>query len=291
MSLVVKAQEIVPEFIQVLSKGNGNQVLSTTILAIEKLSTMYQEAWSRAAAGGHLPGLPFVVNSKQYHRTIERRQISPTSWEVFTSYTTKKGLSVTELLERGHGLIDLKEGLLKGPKSKVGKNGRYAIVPFRHGTPGTDPFRNNPMPLSVYKNFSAQLKAEDEKKKMGLRQTGGRSTVTSINSGNRDYSWGSQFDRKSKRGIQKKTITKGGKVIGEYQQKSGRYAGMVAMQASTQKAKSSSYMTFRIVSSRSDPMSWIVPEQPPWPVRQVVTDYMRPYAEEILKRALAQDIK
>lgn len=288
MALTVTAQDSIPQFVQLLSSGKGAYVLNTTMLAVEKLSTMYQEAWVRAAAGGHLPGLPFVVNSKQYHRTIERRQISPTSWEVYTSYTTKKGLSVTDLLERGHGLIDLKEGLLKGPKSKMGKKGRYAIVPFRHGTPGTDPFRNNPMPLSVYKSFSAQIKAADDKKKAGV--AGGKSSIIS-NRPVRDYSWGTRFDRKSKLGMQKKTITKKGKVIGEYQQKSGRYSGMVAMQASTQGAKSSSYMTFRVVSINSDPMSWIVPEQPPWPVRQVVTDYMRPYAEEILKRALEQDMQ
>jgi len=290
-TLTVTAQEIVPEFVQLMSKGKGNLVLSTTMLAVEKLSTMYQEAWMRVAAGGHLPGLPFVVNSKQYHRTIERRQISPTSWEVFTSYTTKNGMSVTDLLERGHGLIDLKEGLLKGPKSKVGKKGRYNIVAFRHGTPGSDQFRNNPMPISVYKSFSSQVKDADQKKAAGASPTGGRSTVDNNSQGGRDYSWGTRFDRKSKRGIQKKTITKGGKTMGEYTQKAGRYAGMVAMQASTQKAKSSSYLTFRVVSAGSDPMSWIVPEQPPWPVRQAVVDYMRPYAEEILQRALEQDMK
>jgi hypothetical protein len=132
----------------------------------EKPSTMYQETWTRAASGQQLPGLPFVVNSKQYHRTIERRQISPTTWEVYTSYTTRKGLSVTDLLEKGHGLIDLKPGLLNGPHSKQGKHGRYAIVPFRHGTPGSSS-QNNPMPLSVYKSFKAQVQETNAKKAAG----------------------------------------------------------------------------------------------------------------------------
>lgn len=290
-NLVISTQDLLPEFVELAKKGKNNMILHTTQVALEKLSTMYQEAWMRAASGGYLPGLPFVVNSKQYHRTIERRQISPTSWEIYTSYATKTGLSVTELLERGHGLIDLKEGLMKGPKSRMGKNGRYNIVAFRHGTPGSDPYRNNPMPLSVYKNFSAQLKEADQRKASGAAPTGGRTEVKQTPQGQRRYDWGERYDKSSKAGIQKKTITKGGKTVGEYTQKSGRWAGMVAMQASTQKAKSSGYLTFRIVSASSDPMSWIVPEQPPWPVRRAVMDYMKPFAEEILTRALEQDMK
>ena len=291
-TLIVTAQEDLPEYVRLAQRGRENQILSTTMLTIEKLSTMYQEAWIRAASGGHLPGLPFVINSKQYHRTIERRQISPTAWEIYTTYTTKSGLSVTELLERGHGLIDLKEGLLKGPKSRIGKNGRYNIVAFRHGIPGTDPYRNNPMPISVYKSFTAQIREADQKKAAGSAPVGGKSSIVSDTpTRGRTYEWGERFDRKSKTGIQNKTITKGGRTVGTYTHKTGRYAGMVAMQASTQRARSSSYLTFRVVSAASDPMSWIVPEQDPWPVRQAVTDYMRPFAEDMLKRAMEQDMK
>lgn len=289
-TLTVTVQEVVPEFVKLMQSGKDNLVFNTTMLAVEKLSTMYQEAWMRAAAGGSLPGLPFVINSKQYHRTIERRQISPTAWEVYTSYTTKSGLSVTELLEKGHGPIDLKPGLLAGPKSRQGKNGRYNIVSFRQGTPGS---QSSPMPMSVYKSFSTQVKEADQRKASGAAARGGHSTVkqSSSSPSGRSYTWGSRYDRASTEGIQKKTIKKKGKTIGEYTHKTGKYAGMVAMQASTQRAKSSSYMTFRVVSAASDPMSWIVPEQEPWPVRQAVTDFMKPFAEEMLQKALEQDLQ
>lgn len=290
-TLTVSVEEMVPEFIQLAKQGNSGMILSTTMRTLEWLSTKYQEAWQAAASGaGSLPGLPFILNSREYHRTIERRQISPTAWEIYTSYTTRTGLSVTELLERGHGLIDLKPGLLSGPKSKQGKKGRYNVVAFRPGTPNT---QRNPMPMSVYKAFSAQIKAADARKRSGASPTGGASytSKSSAAPGGREYAWGTRFDRKSKQGMLKKTITKGGKKVGEYQQRAGRYAGMVAMQASTQAAKSSSYLTFRIVSAASDPMSWIVPEQPPWPIRKAITDYMRPFAEAQLQRALEQDIK
>ena len=71
-------------------------------------------------------------------------------------------------------------------------------------------FRNNPMPISVYKSFSAQIKEADQQKSAGASATGGRTTVSKSSTGDRDYSWGSRFDRKSKRGMQSKIITKGG---------------------------------------------------------------------------------
>jgi hypothetical protein len=200
---------------------------------------------------------------------------------------------VTDLLERGHGLIDLKPGLLKGPKSRTGKNGRYNIVAFRHGTPGSDQFRNNPMPISVYRSFTAQMKEADAAKKAGASPTGGASytTKSSSDASGRSYSWGSRVDPKSQRGRRSKLITRKGKRVGDYTWKSGKYAGMVGMQQSSQKSKRTGYMTFRVVSAGSDPMSWIVPEQPPWPVRKAVIDFMRPFAEQILQQAMEADIK
>ena len=54
-TLNVTAQEIVPEFVQLMRKGKGKSVvLATTIAAVEKLATMYQKAWISAAQGENL---------------------------------------------------------------------------------------------------------------------------------------------------------------------------------------------------------------------------------------------
>jgi len=291
--LRVKVQELVPEFVQLAKRGKNHLLMANTMLVVEKLSTMYQEAWIMAASGASFPGLPFVINSTNYQRTIKRRQIAPTIWEIYSDYTTKSGRGVTELLEAGHGPIDLKPGLLNGPKSRMGKNGRYNIVSFRHGTPGSDPHRNNPMPLSVYKSFSSQVKEVDAQRKAGASPIPGTSytSQSSAKPGDRSYTWGTKYNTMDQRGRRSKIIKSKGKTLGHYTQKSGKYAGMVRLQQSTQNSKSGKYLTFRIVSSHSDPMSWIVPEQDPFPIRQAVIDHMKPFAEGMLQEALEADIK
>lgn len=292
-TLRVTVQDIVPEFIQLAKRGKTNLLLAHTERAVEKLSTMYQETWMSAASGASLPGLPFMINSTHYQRTIKRRQISPTVWEIYSDYTTKSGRGVTDLLEAGHGPIDLKPGLLKGPKSRQGKEGRYNIVAFRHGTPGSDPYRSNPMPLSVYRTFMQEVKQVDAQRKAGASPIPGTSYTSrsSAKPGDRSYTWGSKYDIGSQRGRRSKLIQKKKKLIGQYTWKTGKYGEMVRLQQSTSKSKRGGYFTFRVVSAASDPMSWIVPEQDPWPIRKAVTDFMRPFAEGILKDALEADIR
>jgi hypothetical protein len=180
--LTISVQDMVPEFVQLTKNGRGSMVFAQTQLAVEKLSTMYQEAWVNAAAGAALPGLPFVVNGRQYQRTIKRKQVGKFTWEVYSDYTTKTGFGVTALLEAGHGPIDLKPGLLRGPKSRTGKNGRYNIVSFRQGAPNTDASRNDPMPMSVYKSFSSEVKRVDGMKQAGASSTSGTSYTSKSSS-------------------------------------------------------------------------------------------------------------
>ena len=289
----IKVEDFIPEFVQLGKSGKGGMIFAHTERAVEKLSTMYQEAWINAASGAALPGLPFVVNARNYQRTIQRKQTGQYSWEIYSDYTTKTGLGVTALLEQGHGPIDLKPGLLRGPKSRVGKNGRYNVVSFRHGSPNSDPQRNDPMPLSVYRSFTNDVKQIDAQRQAGATAKSGTSysSKSSVTPGSRNYMWGKKYDPGSKIGQQTKLILDKGKLKGTYTHKAGKYAGMVRLQQSTSKSKRGGYFTFRIVSSASDPMSWIVPEKEPWPVRQAVTDFMRPFAEGILQEALQEDIR
>ncbi len=296
-TMTIEVQDIVPEFVQLMKRGKKNLVLAHTERTLEKLSTMYQEVWRDTAAGMQsLPGLPFMIHGKQYQNTIKRRQISQTVWEVYSDYTTKSGRGVTDLLEAGHGNIDLKPGLLHGPKSRQGKNGRYNIVSFRQGAPGTGE-RNNPMPLSVYKPFFQEVKRIDAAKKAGAAPIGtpGGTSYSSKSGtqpgGSKGYSWGSRYNPGSLKHRQVKNITRKGKKVGQYKWKSGKYASMVRLQQSTTKSNRGGYFTFRVVSSQSDPMSWIVPEQEPWPIRTAVINFMRPFAEGMLREALEADIR
>jgi len=291
-TLDIKVEDFVPEYIQLAKKGK-NTILSNTFLALSRLAEMYHTAWREVAQGARtLPGLPFFIHGVNYPGSIQSRQISATTWEVYTDYTTKSGMSVTELLENGHGLIDLKPGLLRGPKSKAGKNGRYNIVPYTHGSSGSDEFRSNPMPASIEKDFNVQIKEADAQRKAGATDIrAGKSYVSksSKTSGGKTV-WGQKYMGDKTTGLRTKMIQKNNKRVGTYTWKAGKYESMYKMQQSTERQERSGAITFRIVSAQSDPMSWIVPEQEPWPIRKSIIDFMKPFAEGMLKEALEADL-
>lgn len=55
------------------------------------------------------------------------------------------------LIENGFAGGDMREWMLKGPRAKQGRRGKYLVVPFGHGTPGTSGRNVGPtMPIAVY---------------------------------------------------------------------------------------------------------------------------------------------
>lgn len=55
------------------------------------------------------------------------------------------------MVENGFQGGDMRRWMLSGPRAKKGKNGRYLIVPFQHGSPGTGGRNVGPtMPTSVH---------------------------------------------------------------------------------------------------------------------------------------------
>jgi len=66
--------------------------------------------------------------------------------------TITLGGMLPNLIENGFPGGDMRKWMLNSPKAKVGKRGRYLIIPFQHGTP-TTAGRNvgTPMPDDIYK--------------------------------------------------------------------------------------------------------------------------------------------
>jgi hypothetical protein len=201
----------------------------------------------------------------------------------------------TDWIEQGHGEIDLKPGLLAGEKARQGKNGPYNIVAFRHGTTQA-PTEQNPMPINVYNLIRRETNKADAAYKAGKSNTPGTSRVTGQNvpvqraSGKvdmgRSYQWGYRLPESQ--GGQKKVKQT---TQGQYQWKTGKRTGMVRMAADTSRARSSSYITFRVVSINSDPASWLVPPKDPNPIRQAVIDSLQEEVQGILKLAMEEDLK
>lgn len=276
-SVEVNITDILPDFINLMKGGYGDRVFSHSMAAVKQVGLLYQQVWRKYASGEMVvPGKPPINSKGDYTRSIKLDDSKVNVVSVYTDFEHHRRI------EEGHDAIDLKPGLLKGPKARQGKNGPYNIVAFRHGIPGSDKQRNNPMVARIYNLLKKETDTADALKLDGLSNARGTSKITGKSPDAKGverntYNWGariSKLDQTNKRD----------------NWKSGKYASMVRMQTSTGGAKSSSYITFRVVSIASDPQSWIVPARPGIPIRQATVDFARPMAIEILRGALEKDI-
>jgi hypothetical protein len=292
--LKVTATDFSPQFMRAIqSIGGGNFGISfpNTMAALNILAHRHLAQWRKATMGEQLPGMPFAINSRgDYTRSIN---VDMSDEQI--KYVQSQG-PWTERFEAGHDEIDLKPGLLSGPKARIGRNGPYNIVHFRHGVPDTLP-SNNPMPINVYQIVKRETDKADRAYASGKAASPGTSRITGQGpktiqrvSGKvdqaRNYQWGYRLPA-SQGGPRKVKDTS----QGQYQWKTGKRASMVRMDTSTSRAKSSSYMTFRTVSIHSDPASWIVPPKAANPIRQAVVDSLQKETETILQAAMEEDLK
>ena len=288
----VTVGDILPEFLKLKKNVDMTQAFPHTLAAIKELAASYAAQWRRFTMGEPMPGTPRRIWSRgPYTQSIQVEDIGP---------STAAAVSVgpwTRWFEEGHGEIDLKPGMLKGPKARLSKDGTpYNIIAFRHGTGGLP--SNNPMPINVYNIMKYETNKADQAYKAGRSQTPGVSKITGVSptpniqraSGAMDvgriYQWGYRLPAQFGGPAETKDTSKG-----QYQWKTGKYTSMVRMQANTSKAKSSTYITFRTVSIHSDPASWIVPALEALPIRQIVMDYMKDYTTEMLKDGLEKDLQ
>jgi len=259
--------------------------------ALNILAHEYLMQWRKYTMGEPIPGYPRTIWSRgDYTRSINARTDDDD-----VKYIESTG-PWTEWIEKGHGEIDLKPGLLGGPKARKGKLGPYNIVAFRHGTPDTLP-SNAPMPKGVYEIITKESAKADAAYQNNQVTRPGTSRITGKGPGTitrvsgkqdlkRNYMWGYRLSTMHGGVAQTKKTSKG-----DYTWKTGKYTGMVRMDTSTSRKRSSEYLSFRVVSYRSDPASWIVPPMDPLPIRQAVIDSMAEKTQEIIKLAMEEDMK
>lgn len=264
----VQIGQDIPGFIEMMSGPNAADNFPNVSAALDKLADLYAEAWRSFASGTPIPGQPRVISMRGGDKYVQSIQVYKDDPFTKVISADKKG---TDEIEDGKGPVDLKPGLLKGPKARQGKTGPYNIVAFRHGVPGTLS-SNKPMPMNVY---TMMKKAEPSKATGTITDAGGAQRQT--------YKWGDKFPV-SAQGQRSKLEAK-------YTWKSGAYSGMVKMQDTTSSAKGSGYMTFRMVSVHSDPNSWIIPSKPGMPIRVAVIDFMRGIAEKTIATAFEKDLQ
>ncbi|UIS74630.1 hypothetical protein [Morganella phage Mecenats66] len=197
----------------------------------------------------------------QYAGSIDIKQINGLKLEVFTDYKYASDI------ENGRPARDLKDNIDKSSKSRISKKGTpYLIIPFRHGIPKTN---KNPMSNNIY----------------GIAKQMTPSTITALTSRQggtgkmvpqRVYQWGQRMAA----GMSSKL---------KESHKSDPTAGMVRMDVSTGGQKRSSYLTFRVMSKKSD--GWIVPPKPGMRLAETALEQVRPLAEQAFRQAIKMTFK
>lgn len=166
-------------------------------------------------------------------------------------------------IETGRPPRDLKKMLDTSLKVRINKRGeRYMIIPFRHGTPGSN---SNPMPQAVYQQASQLSASSIVAQSRRVSGTGAWDTKTrqpaTVNKN--IYSWGQRLDGP---GVPR------------------NMKGMYRFDTGAPGAKRSSYLTFRVMTERSS--GWIIPAQPGQYIAKKVADDMSPKAEAVFAEAL-----
>ena len=155
--------------------------------------------------------------------------------------------TLPNMIEFGAQPFDLKDGFAKSSKAKHTKNGGwYLTIPFRWATPGAlgeNPAFANTMPQDVHQ-LARQLRPR--------QSTVGRSSPgQSLASG----SLPARHQTRGTRGATSNALT--GQNFPAYQHRSPLLAGLQRNQQTYASATQNTYSTFRRVSSKSDPNSWI----------------------------------
>lgn len=210
--------------------------------AIHDLANEAGKKWAQAIYGTSLDD----GTKYDYAKTLS---VDRTGW---MHYTVTAAYQKAQRIEDGTPARDLKRMLQTSTKTRQGKNGKYLIIPMRANTPGATA-TGRAMPPEVYA-MARQLPVS-RVTGMGTRVSATGHTVAQAS-----YAWGGRLQAWHGQGITA--------------QERSRMDGMVRMDTSTGKARSSAYLVFRVMSEKSS--GWLVPARPGLHiVRDVTTEIQR----------------
>lgn len=224
MPLNIDLSEVVEEFAL-----TATQSMELSDAIIDRIVVEYTSKWENLVDNG-LKGLRNVYKNAMY---VDKK--SPTE-VIFGLREGGNGLAMA--LEEGKEAWDEKPFFEASSRKRLKAmgDGWYLAVPFRHATP--------------------EAVAES-----GIFQSVLPKEIYDIakNNGGRRVSMAQLPEQYRQLGSRKEIVTARG-AIPEYTHKAPKYLGLVRVNvSSTDKENRGSYMTFRRVSDRSDPNSWIHP--------------------------------
>ena len=194
-------------------------------------------------------------------------------------------------IEEGRPPRDLKKMLDTSMKVRRTKDGtRFLVIPFRHNVKAMPP------------HVQAAARALTPSAIIGqAKRRAGELTGFAIGAGMVPFSekrqrrnpFASSTATKGQVMVNKNVYNWGAKMVAgsmgpNPRGKSDRFAGMVRFDTSTAGAPRSSYMTFRIMSEKSN--GWVIPAQPGQWIVKTVVEGMQPLAERVIQEAFKRSV-
>jgi hypothetical protein len=245
--------------------------LPMTEAATKAAANHIMEQWHGFAQGGDLDSVEKLKKpNRWYFESIKSKKLGPLTYEIYSD------APIADWIENGTRSFDMKQTHTKGPRSRISKKGvPYLIVPFQWGTPNTVKF-GSVMTQSVYsiiKKFEKMrtlVGADNSNIKTPNNQTPSRMV------GRAQYNKG--YDRLT-----------GMEIDGTVEEKT-KMNGMVRAEDSTGKNRASGYFTFRVISAKSRPGSWINPGMKARHVTEAVVRKTKAPVSEMINEALRGDL-
>lgn len=206
----------------------------------------------------------WVGEKQAYVKSIQWKMTGDFAAEIWTDYPRANEI------EKGRPSRDLKDMLQTSRKTRVSAKGnKYLIIPFRHNTPGNDAHAPT-MPSDIYdaarQLLSSKVLIAGSKKPATRLSASGHAVVQ------QSYKWNGRLPAGMASKLKPHHVT-------------DIYAGMVKMNTSSGKQKSSAYLTFRVMSELSS--GWIIQARPGLEIASKVSDNLQPVLDAAVGKAVS----
>lgn len=248
----------------------STKYLPNTVKAVKVACATLQYTWKAYAMGAAIPGTNMRIKSirGEYARSI-KTQSGKLSGVIYSDSPYAASL------EDDQPSRDLKKIIPYGTKSRVGKNGAYSIVPFRHGVPGS---LSAPLPDIVYKALLQKIKQMEFLKSTAKRKTHETPNIYGEMIKRHTYKWGSR--------------TKGTGFP--------NLEGMVVFNVSSSgKENRGEYVTFRVITANKPKVSksqkgweesWVVPSRRGYHLTRHVVANTKDVIAQIIRGGIVADL-
>ena len=247
----------------------STKYLPNTVRAVKVSTAILEYTWKAYAMGAPIPGTNLKLKSirGEYAKSIKKTS-SGTRGVIWSDSPYAASI------EEGEEAKDLKTIIPFGPKARMGKNGPYTIIPFRHGTPGS---LNAPMPSVVYSQILAKIRAGEIKKSTVQKQM-----LPGMNAAGQvglyhTYKWGTRMKVPQFPNLE----------------------GMVVFNVSAGNQSRGEYITFRVVSANAPKQSkaqkgwansWVVPSRQGMHLTKYVVANTQEIIAEVVRAGITMDL-